>query len=434
MKKTMKKIIVVSALCLVAIFAFVSFGRTSYKSYYSGDAVNYQDSLIVASTDTGSLEIFKLNGSVLERASKFKAPNSPIDQTDNFSSVKLNVESGRLFAYATSAYTLYKYDVTDLSRPVLFEKQKNTYWEWYKKVDIFGGKIVTVSDKGIKVWNTNSKTMDVVDSYQIDNDFASAVRFDATGQYIVTLNKDDKVRVFDIKTRTYVSQFPVNFRDDKGPRKTYFDSVTKEIYVFDDYYLKRFSFNGSLLENHANSADKGYSVEPAGNPNYVYVVNGKSIMKLEKNDFGQGYKIQANNVVAGAWAMDIKYVNTDEGDKLVVFNGNNIAVLNSSLKKIATVNMTEVDTTPEIKEALVLSFDHNNGTPGATVTLSGAGFQRNEELTINFGGVITTSKTDNRGRFSKSLVVPDVSKPVVDAKVDGATSKLTYSTNFNIKK
>ena len=430
----MKKIIVVSALCLVAMIAFVSFGRTSYKSYYSGDAVNYQGNLMVASTDTGSLEIFKLNGSVLERAMKFKAPNSPIDQTDNFSSVKLNVESGRLFAYATSAYTLYKYDVTDLNRPVLLQKQKNTYWEWYKRVDIFNGKIVTISDKSVKVWNTNSNPMDVIDSYKIDNDLASAVRFDSAGQYIITLNKDDKVRVYDIKTRTYVSEFPVNFRDNNGPRKTYFDSVTKEIYVFDDYYLKLFSFNGTLIENYGNSATKGYSVEPAGNPNYVYVVNGKSIMKLQRDDFSRGLKVEAGNIVPGAWAMDVKYVNTDEGDKVIVFNGNNISVLNSSLKKIATINMTEVDTTPEIKEALALSFDHNNGTPNAKVILSGAGFQKNEELTINFGGVITKSKTDNRGRFTQTLTVPDVSRTAIDAKVDGVTSKLTYSTNFNIKK
>lgn len=429
----MKKIIAVSVLCLVAMVAFVAIGRTSYKSYYSGDAVNYQGNLLVATTDTGSLEIFKLNGSILERALKFKAPNSVLDQTDSFSSVKLNIEGGHLFAYAASAYTLYKYDVTDLSQPILFDKQKNTYWEWYKRVDIFGGKIVTVSDKSVKVWNSNSQMLDVIDSYKIENDFASAVRFESTGQYIITLNKDNKVRVFDVKSRTYVSEFPVNFRDTSGPRKIYFDSATREIYVFDDYYLKHFSFSGSLINSTANSADQGYSVEPAGNPDFIYAVNGQSIMKLYKSNFKEGLKVTANNIVPGSWAMDIKYVNTNGGDKLVVFNNNNLAVLNSSLQKIASVEMTEIDTTPAIKEPLALSFDHTNGLSAATVVLSGNGYQQNEDLTINFGGVITKARSDSRGRFAQTLIVPDANRPVIDAKVDGAVSKLTYSTSFNVR-
>ena len=429
----MKKIIAVSVLCLVAMIAVVAVSRSSYKSYYSGDAVNFQGHLLVASTDTGSLEIFKLNGSVMERSLKFKAPNSPLDKTDNFSSVKLNIENGRLFAYATSAYTLYKYDVTDLSRPVLFDKQKNTYWEWYNRVDIFGGKIVTVSDKSVKVWNSNANMLDVIDSYKIENDFAAAVRFEASGQYIITLNKDNKVRIYDTKIRSYASEFPVNFRDNNGLRKTYFDSVNRETYVFDDYYLKRFSFNGTLINSTTNSANQGYSVEPSGNSNYVYVANGKSVMRLDRTNFKNGSKVEANNLVAGAWAMDIKYVHTDSGEKLVIFNGNNISVVNSSLKKLASVLMTEEDTNPEIKEDLALSFNHNSGTPSATVQLSGNGFQKNEELSINFGGVVTKARSDSRGRFTQTLIVPDANRPMIDAKVDGAVSRLTYSTSFNVR-
>lgn len=435
----MKKIIALSVLTLVAVLTIISIGQTNYKSYYSGDAVNYDNKLIVATTDTGSLEVFKLNGSSLDRAMKFKAPNSPIDKTEDFSSVKLNVENGRLYAYATSAYTLYKYDITDLSRPVLFDKQKNTYWEWYKRVDIFGGKIVTVSDKSVKVWNSNSKTMDVIDSYKIENDLASAVRFDAAGKYIVTVNKDNIVRVFDIQTRTYVSQFPVNYRESTGLRKLYIDPVTKDIYVFDDYYMKQFSLTGSLILSYPNSANQGYSVEPAGNPNYIYTANGQSIMKLERDNFRNGSKISASSLKAGAWAMDIKYVNTDNGDNLVVFNGNNISVLNSSLKKIASVPMSDLEEIIESNENLALSFDNNKGTANASVTLSGQGFQKNEELQINFAGTITKILADRNGRFSHVLTVPEMKAPiidtkVVDVKVDGVSSKLTYSTNFYIKK
>lgn len=429
----MKKIVVLSVISVLAILTIISVGRTSYKSYYSGDAVNYEGNLVVASTDTGSLEIFKLNGSVLEKASKFKAPNSPLDKTEDFSAVKLNIESGHLFAYATSAYTLYKYDISDLSRPVLFDKQKNTYWEWYNRVDIFGGKIVTISDKSIKVWNGNFNMLDVVDSYKIDNDLASAVNFDASGKYIITINKDDKVRIFDVASRSYISEFPLNYRDDTGLRKTYFDSVTKELYVFDDYYLKRFNIYGTLLASYPNSSNQGYSVEPAGNPNFIYVANGNSIMKLDRANF-KGLKISAESLSAGAWAMDLKYVNTQSGDKLVVFNGTNIAVLNSSLKKISSVKMTDNEEILTSRENLSLYFSNNKGTAGANVSLQGTGFQNNEDLTINFGGTVTKSKADRNGRFTQTLIVPTVSRDVIDVKVDGDTSKLTYSTNFIFKK
>ena len=429
MKKKIFGLLVVSA---IAIFCVVSVGRTNYKAYYSGDAVNYQGDLIVASTDSGSLEVFKVTGSTLERALKFKAPNSPIDGTDDFSSVKLNVENGSLFAYTTSGYTLYKYDLSNLDRPVVSAKQKNTYYEWYTRVDKFGSSIVTVSDKGVKVWRTDS--LDVIDSFKIDNDVSSAVRFDASGRYIITINKDDIVRIFDTNTRSISASFPVNFRDDKGQRKTYFDPIAKELYVFDDYYLKRYDISGNLLVDHANSSASGYAVEPAGDYNYIYAVNGDSILKLSKEDFGSGLKIAANRVTSNGYAMGLKYVDVNGRNDVVVFNGGGIAVLNSSLQTIASVQASEIADQPAVKENLALSFNHYLANPGATVTLSGAGYLPGEYLVINFGGTITNLKADRNGRFTQDLVVPGFTTKTIDAKVDGATSKLTYSVSFQVSK
>jgi len=427
-----KKIFGLLAVSAVAIFCIVSVGRTNYKSYYSGDAINYQGNLIVASTDSGSLEVFQLNGSTLERDVKLKAPNSPIDGTEDFSSVKLNVENGSLFAYATSAYTLYKYDLSNLATPVLYAKQKNTYYEWYTHVDKFGSSIVTVSDKGVKVWRTDS--LDIIDSFKIDNDIPNSVRFDASGRYIITINKDDIVRIFDTNNRSISASFPVNFRDDKGQRKTYFDPVAKELYVFDDYYLKRYDISGNLLVSHANSSANGYAVEPAGDYNYVYAVNGDSILKLSKEDFGTGLKISANRVSSNGYAMGLKYVDINGRNDIVVFNGGGIAVLNSSLNKIASVQASEMPDQPAIKENLALSFNHYLANPGATVTLSGAGYLPGEDLVINFGGTITNIKADRNGRFTQDLVVPGFTTKTIDAKVDGATSKLTYSVSFQVSK
>lgn len=433
MKKKIAKITGLLAVCAIAVFSIVSVSRSNYRAYYSGDAVNYQGNLLIASTDSGSLEIFKLNGSILERAVKFKAPNSPLDKTEDFSSVKLNVENGHLFAYATSAYTLYKYDLSNLSSPVLYAKQKNTYYEWYKRVDKFGSYIVTVSDKNVRLWKTDSNTLDTVDSFKIENDVASSVRFDASGRYIITINSDDIVRIFDTNTRSIISSFPVNYRGTDNQRKTYFDPVAKELYVFDDYYLKRFDIKGNLLSSHSNSSSKGYAVEPTGDDNYIYAVNGDSIMKLSKENFG-GLKISASKATTNGFAMGLKYVDVNGNNNVVVFNGGGIAVLNSSLRKVASIQASEVADQPEVKEALVLAFDHYIATPGATVTLSGAGYLPNEDLKINFGGTVTQIKADRNGRFKQSLTVPDSNSKNIDAKVDGLISKLTYSISFQVSK
>lgn len=429
-----KKIIISLFVGVLAIFGLASIGKTDYRAYYSGDAVNYQGNLIIASTDSGSLEVFKLNGNFLERVQKFKAPNSPLDKTDEFSSVKLNVESGRLFAYATSAYTLYKYDLSDVSKPVLFAKQKNTYYEWYQRVDKFGSYIVTVSDKNIRLWKIDNNTLDVVDSFKVENNVASAVRFDASGRYITTINQDNLLRIFDTKTRETIASFPVNYKNSKTQRKTYFDPIAKQIFVFDDYYLKSFDLTGKLLVSYPNSSVNGYAVEPAGDYSYVYVVNGDSIMKLSKANFRNGLKISARSVGANGFAMGLKYVDMIGQDRLVVFNGGTISVLNSSLDKIASIGAISETLKPEPKEKLALSFDYYKGTPGATVNLSGAGYLPNEEIKINFGGQITKITANSQGRFSKSLIVPESGREIIDAKVDGLSSGLTYSITFNVQK
>jgi len=429
-----KKIIGLLIVCVVAIFSIISIGRTNYKAYYSGDAVSYQGSLIIASTDSGSLEVFRLDDSRLERVMKFKAPNSPLDKTYDFSSVKLNMENGSLFAYATSGYTLYKYDLSNLSNPVLAVKQKNTYYEWYQKVDKFGPYMATVSSKGVNLWRIDSNNLDIIDSFKIENDLAGAVRFDASGRYITTINKDDIARIYDTVSRSTISSFPVNYHDDTTERKSYFDPMAKELYVFDDYYLKRFDLNGNLLVSFPNSSANGYSVEPAGNYEYVYAVNGDSVMKLSKENLRSGLKTSASHLTSNGFASGIKYVDVNGQDNLIVFNGGGIAVLNSSLNKIASIQASEIADQPEVKEVLALGFDHYVATPGATVVLSGDGYLPNEDLSINFGGLITKAKADNNGRFKQSLVVPQVENRGIDAKVDGLTSGLTYSTSFQVVK
>jgi len=236
------------------------------------------------------------------------------------------------------------------------------------------------------------------------------------------------------QTRSIISSFPVNYRASDNQRKTYFDPIAKELYIFDDYYLKRYDLNGNLLVSFGNSSSKGYGVEPAGDNAYVYAVNGDSILKLSKENLKDGLKIPASRATSNGYAMGLKYVDVNGSNDVVVFNGGGIAVLNSSLKKIASIQATEIAEQPEIKENLVLAFDHYTATPGASVILSGAGYLPKEDLKINFGGTITDIKADNQGRFKQTLIVPNVSDGSIDAKVDGVSSKLTYSISFKVSK
>ena len=89
-----------------------------------------------------------------------------------------------------------------------------------------------------------------------------------------------------------------------------------------------------------------------------------------------------------------------------MFNGGGISVLNSSLRNISAVDASEIPDQPEVKENLALAFDHNISTPGATVTLSGAGYLPYEPLKINFGGTVTKLYADSYGRFTQNLAVP----------------------------
>ena len=74
----------VVVLSLASLFFIVSPGKSRLKSYYNGDAISYQGSVYIASTNTGSLEVFKLNGTRLDPIAKLKAYNARFNSYDDF--------------------------------------------------------------------------------------------------------------------------------------------------------------------------------------------------------------------------------------------------------------------------------------------------------------------------------------------------------------
>ena len=49
------------------------------------------------------------------------------NKDDSFYGVKLNIEKGRLYAYAISGFTLFKYDISNLNNPVLVKELKTIF-------------------------------------------------------------------------------------------------------------------------------------------------------------------------------------------------------------------------------------------------------------------------------------------------------------------
>ena len=138
--------------------------KSRLKSYYSGDAISYRGQIYVASTNTGSLELFRLENDRLELLTKIKPYNFRFHNYGEFFDVKLMEENNHLYAYAVSNFTLYKYEVVNREL-ILVTESKNTYWEWYNRVDKFGNDIVTISAKGVKVFDRNLNSI-VVMIYQ----------------------------------------------------------------------------------------------------------------------------------------------------------------------------------------------------------------------------------------------------------------------------
>lgn len=442
---------------IIALVAIVTFGitalptRSKVKSYYSGDAVNYHNQVIVGSTNSESLEVFKLEGGELKRFVNIRPLNSRFNTYDSFYDLKFNVENGKLYVYAISGFTIYKYDLSDLNSANLVKKDTNSYWEWYSRIDRFGNDIVTISARGVRVW---SNDLVLLDTYDIKNDVPYNIRSNGSDQYIFNVSENE-IQVFDRQSRKIVKNIQVNYRVASGNRSLYFDPYDEMIYAVDDYSAKKFDLvSGALSGRFEHSGNPGYDVASSDNE-YLYFSNGIGVVKLEKSSM-KLLASQTTGAIAGTegWAMGLKVVANDTGDKVVVFNNASLAVLDSNLKLLGYAR-AQADYKPEIKENLFLRLNTISSEANSQVLLTGGGFYPNEKITINFADRAKTEiQTDEMGRFKKLVDVPNISKTVksqaellaslsggdekvvakekVDIKVSGESSKLNYSIGFEI--
>lgn len=413
-----------SALVIVAIFSFIKTGESKYRPYYSGDAISYNNQVYVGSTNSGYLEVFVLEDKTLKSIAKIKSYDARLNKYNEFFDLKFSTENNRLYVYSINAYSLFKYEVKSNSLE-LVKENKNTYWEWYNRVDKFDSNIVTISAQGIKIWNSD---MEVINSYDLSNELTPYNLRANNDRYITNIN-DDNLEVYDRDSRSVVKEIPLNFWQKPNNHKTYQDSDLN-IYAVDDYYAKKFSPEGKLLGSFRHLDHEGFDITSSGNA-YVYFSNGMGVVKLLASDMSlKDFAFTHNMAATGGWAMGLNVVNNKGYDNLVIFNSSNILVLDHNLKKLASISATEEED-PYPMETLFLNTSINSGTKASLITLNGGGFVMDENLTVNFAGVETITKADKRGRFAQELLIPD-KKGMVDIKVTGQSSKLTYSISFNI--
>ncbi len=428
----MKRIFSIILIALAFLLITAPAGKTKVKYYYSGDATYYGDQIVIGSANSDSLELFREENGVVTRTVKFKPFDSQTGSEVDFSALKFSQEGNRLYVYAIAGYSLYKYDITDLSYPVLVKKEKNTYWEWYGDVDKVNNEVITVSNKSVKIFNTALQT---VNAYNFPNSKAYNVRLDNAGLFIIN-NSDNYIQVYDRSNRSVTTSWAVNYKEDNinGNHRPYADPLKNELFVIDDYFVKKFNMHGQLKASFRHLDYSGYDVVPSGDGNHIYVSNGIGVMKFTRSELElTNYKFTSSLVAPGGWAMGIKAVWTPKGEKLVVFNNSNILILDSDLRNYSAFISTEEDNQPEINENLFLNLDRNWGSANDSIILNGGGYFPNETLSIDFAGVVTEVSADARGRFLSTLTVPDVDPGWTDIKVQGQQSNLHYSISFEVR-
>jgi len=425
----MKKWIIFSVVLVTvaSLFLLATPGKTKTKSYYSGDALSYNDHVYVATTNTGSLEVFYLDGKILTLVSKIKPYNARFNNYGEFFDAKLASEDGHLYVYAVSNYTLYKYEVLGNTLKEI-KTDTNTYWEWYNRVDKFGSNIVTVSAKGVKVFNTD---LQIIVAHDFKNQDAP---YNVSGNDDFYLNIDEansKLEIYNLESHSIIKTVPLNFKFDKGNRRAVIDA-SANIYVVDDYYAKKFDLSGKLLASYKHLDYQGFDIAVSKHTGSVYFSNGVGVVKLDENMKEKDYAWTGNLGGYAGWAMGMKTVYAG-GDKVVIFNNSNILILDANLNKVASIAASEQEDNAYPTENLFLKLDKGSAAVNSSLSLSGGGFLSGEELSISFGTQKTLVKADSRGRFTSIITVPDLVKGGHDIRVDGTTSKLHYSISFKVE-
>ncbi|MBN2884935.1 hypothetical protein JXE04_03345 [Patescibacteria group bacterium] len=421
-----KKIIIPVLVLGIFSLILVSYTQGQTKSYYSGDALVFQNKIYITTANTGSMELFVLNNKQIELLAKVRPFDERFGKYGDFYDSYLRQEEGHLYVYAVTNFSIYKYEFNN-KQLILVDTIRNSYWEWYNRVGDIDGKLASFSANNVKIWNDN---LQVVNEYEFSN---SEIPYNVRGndKYLVNV-QNNHIYVYDRASRQIIKEIPINLKTSRSAHQVYIDS-NNDLYIVDDYYAKKFSLDGKMLASFKHLDYEGYDMAASGYSQAVYFSNGIGVVKLNKNDFKLEDWVFTNGIAGlRGWAMGMDVVSLN-GDKIVVFNNSNILVLDDQLNKIASIAATEEDESSYPTENMYLNLDKNRAAPNTEVYLNGGGFVPNESLEIDFAGTKTSLNADIRGRFTQSLFVPDLTADNYDIKVTGQSSGLHYSISFSIE-
>lgn len=429
------------ALILGFLLPFPS-AQTRVKSYYSGDAIFYHGNTVIATTNTGELELFKVQAGQTDivKFVSFASYNPRFDQPQDFSDVLLRQEGATLYAYAVDGRSLFKYDISDLQYARLVTKVQDNSWDWFGTVHLVDDYVATTGSQGVKLWNDD---LVVVDSYKIitpgDNSYNT--KSSDSHKYLFTVH-DDKISIFNREDRKTITDIPLTFKwgSDWFKRKVYNDRDNDVLFVVDDEAVRKINFRGEIINSFKHISHLGYDVVPSSDPNYIYFSDGYGVVKLRTSDLKViDYKYTTSLGGGQGWAMGMKVIQDSQGEKLVIFNNSSIIILDSNLEPLKKANQeayviaTKQETFPDVFEPIALSIDKNRAAAGSTIVLSGKGFGANEIVNISFVDNNFTTNTDAMGRFSLPITIPAVKKQKADFMVKGLSTAYKYSLGFEIE-
>jgi hypothetical protein len=425
----MKKIVIITVL-LSLVGAAIMVGnpaKSRVKPYYSGEAASYNGNVYVGTVNSGSFELFALENGNLYRKTSIQSQDR---ESKEFADLLFWKESGKLFVFLTNGRYLYKYDISNPIVPKEVAKLKDNSWDWFLRLDVKDGKLVTIGSKGVKVWN---KDLIVVDAYNmIDNHDLGSASFSDKGDLAINM-QNDKLKIYNTVSRKEVAEYSIASNDSKAVRQAVGVSDEGLIYLVDDKALKAVGLDGQVKKELKHISNAGYDVADSVNPDYIYFSDGMGVVKVDRDSFkASKWAYSYADTPTGSWAMGLDVVADGASEKVVVFNGSNIWVLDSNLKTVAYYESQEEDYRPI--EDLSLSIDKNRAAANTQVSLIGQGFGVEEDLKIEFAGFKQAAiKADKNGRFKTILTVPSVLPGGADIKVTGQSSKRTYSIAFKIE-
>lgn len=426
----MRKIIMSLAVVALIVSALpIMIGQSKTATYYSGDAINYQGKLIIASVDSGALELFRLDGNVLVRTVRFNPSAGRFGTDAAFFTVLLHQEIGKLFAYTSTGEELYKYDVSNPNNIVLVNKIKDNSDDWFGALEISNGQLITKGSKGVKIWN---RDLQVIDSFNIYNN---------TNPYSITLGDGydyifnvvgSQVELFNRQTRQVTGRVTL-YNENKGNVKIYNDNVSGMFYVADGHQLKKFNYQGELHKSMSHDSSFGYDVEPSVDGINIYFTNGNSIKKLDKLDLSLQDEYQ-NRTDLNYWAMGLRVVADQTGEKVVVFNNATITVFDSNLDIVAFIKAaTESSRKVELPTSkLSLQTNVKSAHALQEIIVVGQGYAAYEPVNISLGSQKVIAYADQAGGFAKHFTIAPQEVGRKDIKATGEKSNQTYSISFEI--